>query len=114
MLGAGKAGAFFASTAAGSGEAGSSGGGGEDTELGAGAGEEWSGVQIVGDGGRYGEIGRERVDNGVGEAAGVVHGGDQDEKGEGAEGGRDGVRRQYRRLSAILPCNVFLPPSLSA
>jgi hypothetical protein len=66
VLGAGKAGAFFASTAA---------WGREDTELGAEAGEEWSGVQTVGDGGRCGEIGRERVGNGVSEAAGVGHGG---------------------------------------
>jgi hypothetical protein len=50
-------------------------GGGEDRELGAGAGEEWSGVQTVGDGGRCGEIGRERVCTGVGEAAGVGVGG---------------------------------------
>ncbi len=50
--------------------------GGEETELRTGAGEEWSGVQTIGDGGRCGEIGRERVCTGVGEAAGVRLDGD--------------------------------------
>jgi hypothetical protein len=43
-LGAGVVGAKFASTAFYSGENGSSGEGSDETELGAGAGEEWSGV----------------------------------------------------------------------
>jgi hypothetical protein len=36
------------------------------------------------------------------------------EAGRGVEGGRDTVRGHHRRLSAIPPCSVFLPPSLSA
>jgi hypothetical protein len=51
--------------------------GGEETELGAGGGEEWSGVQTVVDGNSCGELGREWVYAGVVGAAGVGLGGDQ-------------------------------------
>jgi hypothetical protein len=51
-LGAGENVALTASTAACGGEGGSGGEDGEETVLGAGAGEEWSGVQKVGNGGR--------------------------------------------------------------
>jgi hypothetical protein len=70
--------AFFASTALCGGEDGSSGAGSEETGLGAGAGEEWSGVQKVGVGGRCGDTGSERSWAGVGEDVGVGLGGDGD------------------------------------
>ncbi len=78
---------FFASTAACGSESGSIGLGGEETELRAGAGEEWSGVQKVRVGGRCGVTGRERVCTWVGEAAGVGLGGDRVEKGGECGGG---------------------------
>ncbi len=59
-LGAGEVVAFFASTAICGSEDGPSGAGSDETGLGASAGEEWSGVQKVGVGGRRGETGSER------------------------------------------------------
>ncbi len=46
-------------------------------ELGAGSGEEWSGVQAVDDGNSCGELGRERAYAGVVGDASVGLGGDQ-------------------------------------
>jgi hypothetical protein len=68
-LGAGEVGAKFALTAICGGKNGSSGEGGEETELGAGAGEEWSGVQRFGVGGRCGVSGKEGKSTGVSESA---------------------------------------------
>jgi hypothetical protein len=76
-LGAGEIGAIFASTAICSGENGSSGEGGDETELGAGAGEEWSGVQKFGVGGRCGVSGKEGECTRVSEAAVVGLGSDR-------------------------------------
>ncbi len=88
-LGAKGFGAFFASNAACGGVA--KWGGGEDTELGAGTEEEWSGVPTIGngDGVRCGEVGRESVGDGVGKAAAVGHGGDRGKRG-GESGGGEG------------------------
>jgi hypothetical protein len=87
-LGAGEAVALIASTAACGGEGGSGGEDGEETELGAGGGEERSGVQGVVDGNSCGELGKERVYVGVVMAAGVGLGGDH--VGGGGEcGGRE-------------------------
>ncbi len=84
-LGAGEAIAFFASTAICGSEDGSRGANGDKTELGAGAGEEWSGVQNVGVDDRCGETGRERLCTGVGEDAGVKLSGGGDRVGRGGK-----------------------------
>jgi hypothetical protein len=76
-FGAGEVGAIFALTAICGGENGSSGEGGDETGLGAGAGEEWSGVQKFGVGGRCGVSGKEGECTGVGKAAVVGLGSDR-------------------------------------
>jgi hypothetical protein len=60
-LGAGEAVALIASTAACGGEGGSGGEDGEETEVGAGGGEERSGVQGIVDRNSCGELDKERV-----------------------------------------------------
>jgi hypothetical protein len=75
-LGAEEVGPIFASTAICGGENGSSGEGGNETELRAGAGEEWSGVQKSSVGGRCGVSGKEGECTGVGEATVVGLGSD--------------------------------------
>jgi hypothetical protein len=70
----------FASPAICGGESGSSGEGGDETELGAGAGEEWSGVQKFSVGGRCEVSGKEGECTGVGGdgiGGGVCGGGDR-------------------------------------
>jgi hypothetical protein len=80
----------FASPAICGGESGSSGEGGDETELGAGAGEEWSGVQKFSVGGRCEVSGKEGECTGVGEAAIVGLGSDR--IGGGVSGGGDRPR----------------------
>jgi hypothetical protein len=111
-LGAGEAVAFFASAAVCGSKDGSRGACGDETGLGAGAGEEWSGVRNVSVGGCCGETGRERVCAEVGEDAGVGLCGE----GNGGEyrGGRDAGRRPCQCLLAAPPRSAFLPPSSSA
>jgi hypothetical protein len=75
VLGAGGAVALTASTAGCGGVGGSVGEDGEETGLGAGGGEEGSGVQGVVDVSSCGEPGKERVHAGVVGAAGVELGG---------------------------------------
>ncbi len=84
-LGAGEAVALVASPAACGGEGGSGAEDGEETELGAGGGEERSGVQGIVTGNSCGELGKERVYAGVIGAAGVRLGGDH--VGGGGESG---------------------------
>ncbi len=97
-LGAGEAVALIASTAACGGEGSSGGEDGEETELGAGGGEEWSGVQTVIDCNSCGELGRGRVYAGVVGAAGVRLGGDQL-----GGGGECGGGERCRSLSLLTP-----------
>jgi hypothetical protein len=66
---------------------GSGGEDGEETELGAGGGEERSGVQGVVDGDSCGELGKGRVHAGVVAGAGVGLGGDHVHVGGGGECG---------------------------
>ncbi len=80
----------FASPAICGGESSSSGEGGDETELGADAGEEWSGVQKFSVGGRCEVSGKEGECTGVGEAAVVGLGSDR--IGGGVSGG--GNRRR--------------------
>jgi hypothetical protein len=93
-LGAGEAVAITASSAVCGGEGGSgeddgSGGAdGEETELGAGGGEERSGVQRVVDGDSCGELGKEHVHAGVVADAGVGLGGDHVGGGGECGGGK--------------------------
>ncbi len=87
VLGAGGAGAIIASTAGCGGVGGSVGGDGEVTGLGAGGGEEGSGVQEVVDVSSCGELGKERVHAGVVGAVGVGLGGDHEGGGEECRGG---------------------------
>jgi hypothetical protein len=112
-LGAGEAVAFFASTAICGGEDVSSGAGGEEMGLGASAGEEWSGVQKVGVGGRRGETGSERSWAGVSKDAGVglVATATELEKVARAEGGKDVARHLSQLPSATPPRSTSLPPS---
>ncbi len=98
-LGAGETVSLIASTAACSGEGGSCGEDGEETELGAGGGEEWSGVQTVVDSNSCGVLGRERVYAWFGGTAGVGLGGDQ--VGGGGECG-GGERCRSSSLSTPL------------
>jgi hypothetical protein len=74
-------------------------------ELGAGGGEEWSGVQAVVDGNSCGEQGRERVYAGVVSAAGVELGGDH--VGGGGECGGGGEMKVVVTLDA--PQQFHLP-----
>jgi hypothetical protein len=113
-LGAGEVGAKFASTALCGGENGSSGEGGDETELGAGAGDEWSGVQRFGIGGRCGVSSKEGASTGDGESAVVGLGSDQ--IGGGGEcGGGDRCRSSSSPTPAAAPPrSVFLPLFLSA
>ncbi len=90
-LGAGECGAEFAWTAICGGENGSSGEGGDETELGAGAGEEWSGVQRFGVGGRCGVSGKGGESTGVGDSAVVGLGSGRIRRG-GVCGGGDRCR----------------------
>ncbi len=94
---------LIALTATCGGEGGSGGEDGEETELGAGGGEEWSGVQAVVDGNSCGELGRERVYDGVVGAAGVGLGGVHVGGGGECGGGRDEGRRHSRCPSAVPP-----------
>jgi hypothetical protein len=76
-LGAREVRAIFASTVICGGQNNSSGEGGDETELGAEAGEEWLGVQKFGVGGCCGASGKEEACTGVSEAALVGLGSDQ-------------------------------------
>ena len=93
MLGAGEAIAFAASSAVCGGEGGSGedeGSGavdGDEMGLGAGGGEERSGVQGGLDGGSCGELGEEHEHAGVVADAGVGLGGDREGGGGECEGG---------------------------
>jgi hypothetical protein len=106
-LGAGEAVALIALTAACSGEGVSCGEDGEEMELGAGGGEEWSGVQTVVDSNSCGELGRERVYAWFGGTAGVGLGGDQVVGGGECGGGRDAGRHHSQRPSAVPPRSVW-------
>jgi hypothetical protein len=86
-LGAGETVAFIASTAACGGEGGSGGEDREETELGAGGGEERSGVQGVIEGNSCGELGKEWVYVGVVGDAGVGLGGNHVGGGGDSGGG---------------------------
>jgi hypothetical protein len=100
-LGAREVVTFFALTTICGSEDGSSGASGDETELGADAGEEWSGVQNVGVGGRRGETGSERSWAGVGEDAGIGLGGDGDRVGRGGTC-RGGKRRRTSSIPTPL------------
>jgi hypothetical protein len=76
-LGAGEVRAIFASTVICGSENSLSGEGGDETELGAGAGEEWLGVLKFGVGGCCGVSGKEEACTGVSEAAVVGFSSDQ-------------------------------------
>jgi hypothetical protein len=102
-LGAKEAVTFFASAAICGSKDGSRGAGGDETGLGAGDGEEWSGVKNVGVGGRCGKTGRERVCTGVGKDAGVGLGGGGNRVGNGGEGNGGEYRGGERCRSSSSP-----------
>ncbi len=105
MLGADDDVALIAGAAVGGGKGGSSDVDGEEMVLGAGVGEEWSGVPYVGFGGRCGESGRESTCSGVGKDASIGLGGSGDRAGRGGVccGGRDTGCHPSLRPSAARP-----------